>query len=413
MHTKSTYILAPMGYQFAHIQGYARTGSQQRKGDRMQPRKWGIRDIVAEAEREPDACPHVAAPMPPILLHGAMPSQAEAAAHAWAATAKDAKGRKLRTDGLCLLSGVISLPDERAEDWPQFRAATVQWLRDQYGERLQSVVEHTDEEHPHLHFYAVPLEGERFEVLHVGRQAAAVAAAEGKKKGAQNAAYKKAMQGWQDDFQEKVAASFGLARTGPGRERLTRGEWKARQAQLLADAQVAPPVITEEAVKKQVTKKRWTGKEYETSEELAARLDAVAQEKYAPALKAQALVTSARGRADAMQALADDNQRRADDLQARLVATESKLVKVEKDLAMYHEVFMAGLDGTEQATVIDKARDLRREKAAKAKAEQEAAWSPEVRAIHEAEEAAFKRALKEAESEEIKGLESEPDGPSL
>ena len=65
------------------------------------------------------------------------------------------------------------LPAEQRQDWPRFREATVAWLRQQYGERLRSVVEHTDEAHPHLHFYAVPLPGERFQVLHPGRQAAA------------------------------------------------------------------------------------------------------------------------------------------------------------------------------------------------------------------------------------------------
>ena len=56
------------------------------------------------------------------------------------------------------------MPAEQAKDWPRFREATVAWLKQQYGERLRSVVEHTDEAHPHLHFYAVPLPGERFEV---------------------------------------------------------------------------------------------------------------------------------------------------------------------------------------------------------------------------------------------------------
>ena len=89
------------------------------------------------------------------------------------------------------------------------------WLREQYGERLRSVVEHTDEAHPHLHFYAVLPAGERFEVLHPGRQAASEKARQGAKKGAQNAAYKQAMVGWQDGFQRAVAAHFGLTRRGP------------------------------------------------------------------------------------------------------------------------------------------------------------------------------------------------------
>lgn len=219
-----------MAYQFLHIEAYAREGSQQGKG----PRKWSLREIAEEAERYPDACPHVAQPQRPEVLYGCTPIEAAAMAEEWASAAKDAKGRKLRRDGLAMLAGVVSLPAEQRHDWPRFREATVAWLKQQYGERLRSVVEHTDEAHPHLHFYAVPLPGERFEVLHRGRAAAAKKAQQGAKKGAQNAAYKQAMMRWQDDFSAAVAANFGLARLGPGRRRLTRKAWQAEQAQARA-----------------------------------------------------------------------------------------------------------------------------------------------------------------------------------
>ena len=55
-----------MGFQFLHIEAYARHGSKQHG----QPRKWSAREIAAEAMREPDACPHVAQPLPPQVLHG-------------------------------------------------------------------------------------------------------------------------------------------------------------------------------------------------------------------------------------------------------------------------------------------------------------------------------------------------------
>jgi hypothetical protein len=228
-----------MGYQFIHLDAYGRDGAKQRKKDPKtgrvtETRKWSARDIAAEAEREPDACSHVADPQLPRLLHGVMPSVAVAHAEDWASTARDAQGRALRRDGLCLAAGVISLPNEMSDQWPAFRAASVEWLRRQYGPRLRSVVEHTDEAHPHLHFYAVPLEGERFEVLHPGRLAAAAKALAGAKKGAQNAAYKSAMVNWQDSFASVVAADYGLARIGPGRRRLTRVAWQAEQAQARA-----------------------------------------------------------------------------------------------------------------------------------------------------------------------------------
>lgn len=205
-------------------------------------------------------------------------------AEQWASTAVDGRGHALRADGLAMAAGVASLPAEQAEDWPRFREATVAWLREQYGERLRSVVEHTDEAHPHLHFYAVPLPGERFEVLHPGRLAASKKAQQGGKKGAQNAEYKKAMVGWQDGFQNAVAAHFGLVRLGPGRRRLTRGAWKAEQAQAraLANPQPVEQQITGEDVKKLVTKKGILSDSYETGEELAARLTELVRKQGEP-----------------------------------------------------------------------------------------------------------------------------------
>ena len=126
-----------MGFQFLHIEAYARHGSKQHG----QPRKWSAREIAAEAMREPDACPHVAQPLPPQVLHGCPGRGREAGPR----SSQDAKGRKLRADGLALAAGVVSLPAEQRQDWPRFREATVAWLRQQYGERLRSVVEHTDE----------------------------------------------------------------------------------------------------------------------------------------------------------------------------------------------------------------------------------------------------------------------------
>ena len=281
-----------MGYQFIHLEGYAKSGSRQKAvppkdGKRGRPavRKWSARDIAAEAMREPDACPHVEHPQPPRVLHGCTPMEAAVLAEEWASTALDGRGHALRADGLAMAAGVVSLPSERAEDWPQFRDATVQWLQEQYGPRLRSVVEHTDEMHPHLHFYAVPLEGERFDVLHPGRKAAAEKARPGGKKGAQNTEYNRAMQGWQDGFQNAIAAHFGLTRLGPGRRRLSRGAWKAEQAQAEALARVQPApelVITVEDVTKKVTKSGFLGNQYETGEELAARLTGLVQERAQP-----------------------------------------------------------------------------------------------------------------------------------
>ena len=92
-----------MGFQFLHIEAYARHGSKQHG----QPRKWSAREIAAEAMREPDACPHVEQPQPPQVLHGCTPAEAAKLAHDWADSSQDAKGRKLRADGLALAAGGV------------------------------------------------------------------------------------------------------------------------------------------------------------------------------------------------------------------------------------------------------------------------------------------------------------------
>lgn len=212
------------GYQFAHIESYARRAGKGKAGGHS------IASILAEATREPGACPHVSEPQPPILHYGCPVTEVEAQAIAWAEQARDSQGRKLRADGLCLAAGVFSFPASRpSEEWHAFRDDLLEKLKKQYNSRLLSVMEHVDERHPHIHFFAVPLFGERFEVLHPGRQAAADAKAAGKKKGEQNRAYKAAMREWQDNFWERVGIRHGLTRIGPGGRRKTRAEWQAEQ----------------------------------------------------------------------------------------------------------------------------------------------------------------------------------------
>lgn len=211
-------------YQFAHIETYAR----QPKSGRS------ISNIVAEAERKSGYCAHVTEPMPPVLLYGHTPSEVAEKATAWADDSKDPTGRKIRKDGICLLAGVITYPRE-GKDWDRFKTAVVDWLKKEYGDNLESIIEHQDEEHPHLHFYAVPQIGQPF-TLHAGRAASDAAKREKKSKGEQRKAFADAMRKWQDKLFCDVSCRFGLARSGPKRRRLTRAEWQAEQATLAATA---------------------------------------------------------------------------------------------------------------------------------------------------------------------------------
>ncbi|MBK0114498.1 MULTISPECIES: plasmid recombination protein [unclassified Delftia] len=231
-----------MGYQFIHVEAYAREGSQQSKKDKKtgeisKTKKHSASDIAGEAERKEGYCDHVAEPKQPKLCWGVPPSKAVAEATAWAEGEKDAQGRKLRKDALCLLAGVVSISNELEEFWDEHKQRTIAWLKEKYGSRLRSVVEHTDEKHPHLHFYCIPKPGERFEILHDGYKASAEAKRAGKLKGAQNTAYIKAMQTMQDSFYMGVASKTGLARLGPKVQRLTRDEWKAQKNAKRIEAQ--------------------------------------------------------------------------------------------------------------------------------------------------------------------------------
>lgn len=223
-----------MAYQFIHVESYSRTPPKKGKTGGH-----SVASVVNEATREPNSIPHIDDPKPPVYIYGKPLESLEETCETWAASMTDAKGRKLRKDALCLAAGVVSMPEDTTpEAWATFRADAVGHLQQKYGDRLQTVVEHTDESHPHLHFYVVPRPGERFESIHQGKSAAADVKRAGGLKGAQNQAYKSAMRQYQDEFFEVVGIKNGLTRIGPGRRRLTREEWKLEQLQVETAAKI-------------------------------------------------------------------------------------------------------------------------------------------------------------------------------
>lgn len=213
------------GYQFAHVDGYGRKGG---KNGTTKERVLSMSEIAAEAERHPDAIPHIENPQPPILRFGVLPSEVVKEAEEWAKTATDAIGRKLRIDGMCMDAGVVSFPADRIDEWPAYRDEAIEWLKTKYGDHLKSVVEHTDEPYPHIHFYVVPKKGEKFESIHEGYAAMNAVPKEAPRIDRKNA-FGKAMTAWQDEVYLAFGLKYGLARTGPRRQRLTRAEWQEQQ----------------------------------------------------------------------------------------------------------------------------------------------------------------------------------------
>lgn len=221
-------------YQFIHTECFGINSSSRAKNTSKAHQN--VSYIVNEAIRDESAIPHLKEkgidPQPPIYLYGEPLEQLKKSCEEWANSMTDSKGRKLRKDALTVLSGVISAQNTISEeDWESFKNDAISWLKIKYGKQLKTVVEHTDEEHPHLHFYIVPDHGKRFETIHQGREASAYSKAQGEKKSLQNKAYKKTMREYQDEFNEVVAAKYGMARIGPGKRRLSREAWKLEQVQ--------------------------------------------------------------------------------------------------------------------------------------------------------------------------------------
>lgn len=205
-------------HQFIHINSYSLTTPKKAKEGGH-----SVRSIVGEANREPGNHPHVKDPQPPVLLHGKTLELLESTCETWASSMTDAKGRKLRKDALCLVAGVVSAPAEIGEGWQAFRDDSVAWLRKKYGDQLQTVVEHTDEDQPHLHFYVTPAPGQRFDTIHEGRSASDSIKGKGTK-ASREIAYNAAMTRFQDDFSEAVALRHGMDRLGPGAPRVSRAD---------------------------------------------------------------------------------------------------------------------------------------------------------------------------------------------
>lgn len=276
-------------YQFVHVESYSRQASKSaqhknKKTGKVSGKAGGhcVSYVVKEATRDPGSIPHIENPMPPIYHHGAPLEQLESTCQEWADSMTDARGHKLRKDALCLVAGVVSAPHDIApNDWTAFRADAIDWLKRKYGEALRTVIEHTDESHPHLHFYVVPEAGSRFETIHQGKAAAAESKGEGGKKGEQNQAYKAAMRDFQDEFYDVVGIKHGFTRIGPGKRRLTREEWKLEQIQAAASAKaiaVAEEMVDSSKVEAETIKNKAVQDAKKISAQALAAADKIEQE---------------------------------------------------------------------------------------------------------------------------------------
>lgn len=223
-------------YQFIHVETYSLTASKKKIkfNDETKGPGRNVSDIINEVKRKPGYCDHVEAPEEPTVLHGVTPEEVEELAKNYFKNTKltDSMGRSrsLRKDANVLLAGVISLNKEVIDIWEDYKKDSIEYLKEKYGDRLVSIVEHKDEENPHFHFYCVQKNGESFDLLHDGKKAFNADSKLPRYK--KEIAFKSAMRDFQDDFYNKVSVKHGLLKTGPKRQRLTNQEYKAQKAQI-------------------------------------------------------------------------------------------------------------------------------------------------------------------------------------
>lgn len=239
-----------MAYQFARLETYSNKGNGERRAAAM---------ICAEAARAPDSAPHVASPLPPNVLYGVDPMAALEIHDQHILVSKKAlrgTGVKIRKDTHTLACCVASYPDftrpapdgehslptihdpGRREAYERWKADVIAFMKadaERYGRRILSIVEHLDEDHPHLHSIEIA-DNPRADckITHPGL----IAMKASPKKDAQTAgrAFKMAMSAYQDDYFRAVGVKHGQARTGPRRRRLSREAWNAEQREAAAAA---------------------------------------------------------------------------------------------------------------------------------------------------------------------------------
>ncbi len=297
-----------MGYQFVHLEAFARKPDAKGRGTDF---------IFSEASRRPEASIHVEKPSPPVVVYGVDVATVQEIHDTAAASAtinvKGGHTRKLARDKKTLHTVVASYPatmDEirddpakrkEAEEWEK---RTIGWLRSQYGDDLKSVIRHEDEEYFHIHAYIVPIHESGMSALkfHPGVTAKREIMDSGKddkdKKALSkraDAAYKQAMRQWQDSYHEAVAVPCGLTRLGPQRRRLSRDEWQREKVQAKAL----------QTVVQRAKEVKADGEAYiDRTKEYAAKIAADAARQQEAASKATAAANSARDRAQRERAQA-------------------------------------------------------------------------------------------------------------
>ncbi|MCJ9723157.1 plasmid recombination protein [Agrobacterium sp. SHOUNA12C] len=361
-----------MGFQFVHMASFSRKADAQGRGTGF---------IFAEARRDPAASVHVAQPLPPTVVYGLEVAEVEAlhdaAADAARTVPKAGTPRKLRQDHKTLHTVIASHPytmDEIRDDPEKRKEAevwekrTIAWLRFQYGDDLKSVVRHDDESHYHIHAYIVPDADTEMRALrhHPGVTAKRAAMAEGPPAGEDSkamskrgdAAYKSAMRAWQDSYHAVVGIPCGLARLGPRRRNLSRGDWQRDQSQAKAlqaalDRAAAVKAKIEAHI---ITKKAEVETLVSTAATEAAALRAEADAAMADAARRLAAAKAATEAAKAAHDAAVHEQAEARGMMSRMREEAVRVAAKAARLQHLPSVLRTVFDGFRQSRVADRIR---------------------------------------------------------
>lgn len=361
-----------MAYQFVHLESFSRKADSKGRGTAF---------VFGEARRDPAASVHVVNPSPPVVVYGVGIAEVEAlhdaAADAARTTPKTGKPRKLRQDHKTLHTVIASHPytmreirDDpgkraEAEEWEQ---RTIAWLRSQYADDLKSVVRHEDESHFHIHAYVVPTDDPEMRAIryHPGVAAKRAAMAAGPAEGEDTKAlskradreYKAAMRAWQDSYHAAVGIPCGLARLGPRRRNLSRGDWQRETAQAKA-LQVA--LARANRVKGKVEsfireKKGETESMVSTAATEAATLRAEADAAKAEADRRLAEAKAVTDAALKEQDKAVEEQRKARSMMSRVRAEAARVREASARLQRLPSLIRTAWDGFRQSRVADRIR---------------------------------------------------------
>lgn len=250
--------------QFIHIETYADIPEREKTVKELNRssdvRSTSRKGVLNEARRVNGFCSHVEEPEQPALLYGLNLDEVEMLVDDYKQNFrlidKNGKERKARSDASVLLAGVVSLQRSDQDIWDDYKKDAIFYLIEKYGDKLKSVIEHTDEKNPHIHFYVVADRNEVLNDLHDGKKAVSDTRKENRKKinkqdkEKQKGLYSNAMIAFQDDFYMKVSRNYGLSRTGeePRSRIYSTPEFKKMEAERLMRL-----ALIEEAEKKLIS----------------------------------------------------------------------------------------------------------------------------------------------------------------